>query len=36
MDIIADLKNDKIDIGLVAINRKNMDAVTGFQFTPVT
>ncbi|UPO89974.1 LysR family transcriptional regulator [Niallia sp. Man26] len=35
MDIIVDLKNDKIDIGFIAINRKNMDAVTGFQFTPV-
>ncbi|MEI2406378.1 LysR family transcriptional regulator [Niallia taxi] len=36
MDIIVDLKNDKIDIGFIAINKKNMDAVTGFQFTPVT
>ncbi|MEK4563420.1 LysR family transcriptional regulator [Alkalihalobacillus sp. FSL R5-0424] len=36
MDIIHEIKNDKIDIGFIAVRSSNMEVVNGFHFTPVT
>lgn len=35
MEIIEDIKNDKIDIGFIAINKANLDSVNDLNFTPV-
>jgi len=35
MKILEDMKQDKIDIGFIAINKTNMDLVSEFHFTPV-
>lgn len=35
MEIIDEIKDEKIDIGFIAINRTNMDLVSGLDFTPV-
>ncbi|MEH7387071.1 LysR family transcriptional regulator [Bacillus sp. JJ1521] len=35
MEIVDDIRKDKIDIGFIAINKSNIDSITDLHFTPV-
>ncbi|MEH7237785.1 LysR family transcriptional regulator [Bacillus sp. JJ1562] len=35
MEIVDDIRNDKIDIGFIALNKTNIDSITDLHFTPV-
>lgn len=36
MEIIEEIKLDEIDIGFIAINKANLDLITGLEFIPIT